>query len=132
MDISITCFDLDKKIISYAGAFRPLLYIRDNELHELKGSRQPIGGSAPIDFEYELSEFEYLKDDVYYMFSDGFPDQFGGPKGKKFMNKQLKDVFMKIYKKEPVHQKELLKNELVKWMGDNEQIDDVLVMCVKI
>ena len=132
MDISISCFDLDKKIISYAGAFRPLLYIRDNELHELKGSRQPIGGSAPIDFEYELSEFEYLKDDVYYMFSDGFPDQFGGPKGKKFMNKQLKDVFMKIYKKEPVHQKELLKNELVEWMGDNEQIDDVLVMCVKI
>lgn len=132
MDISISCFDLDKKVISYAGAFRPLLYIRDNELHELKGSRQPIGGSAPIDFEYELSEFEYLKDDVYYMFSDGFPDQFGGPKGKKFMNKQLKDVFMKIYQKEPVLQKELLKNELIKWMGDNEQIDDVLVMCVKI
>ncbi|MGE0562405.1 MAG: two-component regulator propeller domain-containing protein [Flavobacteriales bacterium] len=132
MDISISCFDLDKKVISYAGAFRPLLYIRNNELHELKGSRQPIGGSAPIDFEYELSEFEYLKDDVYYMFSDGFPDQFGGPKGKKFMNKQLKDVFMKIYKKEPITQKELLKQELVKWMGDNEQIDDVLVMCVKI
>ena len=132
MDISISCFDLDKKMISYAGAFRPLLYIRNNELHELKGSRQPIGGSAPIDFNYELTEFEYLKDDVYYMFSDGFPDQFGGPKGKKFMNKQLKDVFMKIYQKEPLDQKELLKEELIKWMGNNEQIDDVLVMCVKI
>lgn len=132
MDISISCFDLDKKIISYAGAFRPLLYIRNNELHELKGSRQPIGGSAPIDFDYELHEFEYIKEDVYYMFSDGFPDQFGGTKGKKFMNKQLKDVFMKIYQKEPLIQKELLKEELVNWMGDNEQIDDVLVMCVKI
>lgn len=132
MDISISCFDLDKKIISYAGAFRPLLYIRNNELHELKGSRQPIGGSAPIDFDYELHEFEYLKEDVYYMFSDGFPDQFGGTKGKKFMNKQLKDVFMKIYQKEPLTQKELLKEELVNWMGDNEQIDDVLIMCVKI
>lgn len=132
MDISISCFDLDKKIISYAGAFRPLLYIRNNELHELKGSRQPIGGSAPIDFNYELHEFEYIKEDVYYMFSDGFPDQFGGTKGKKFMNKQLKDVFMKIYQKEPLAQKELLKEELMNWMGNNEQIDDVLVMCVKI
>ncbi|OFY86866.1 MAG: hypothetical protein A3K10_15485 [Bacteroidetes bacterium RIFCSPLOWO2_12_FULL_31_6] len=132
MDISISCFDLDKKIISYAGAFRPLLYIRNNELHELKGSRQPIGGSAPIDFDYELQEFEYIKEDVYYMFSDGFPDQFGGSKGKKFMNKQLKDVFMKIYQKEPLVQKELLKEELVNWMGNNEQIDDVLVMCVKV
>ena len=132
MDISISCFDLDKKIISYAGAFRPLLYIRNNELHEIKGSRQPIGGSAPIDFNYELHEFEYIKNDVYYMFSDGFPDQFGGTKGKKFMNKQLKDVFMKIYQKEPLIQKELLKEELMNWMGNNEQIDDVLIMCVKI
>ena len=132
MDISISCFDLDKKVISYAGAFRPLTYIRNNELFEIKGSRNPIGGSAPIDFNYELHEFDYQKDDVFYMFSDGFPDQFGGAKGKKFMNKQLKEVFMKIYKFPPLKQKELLKQELENWRGNNEQIDDVLVMCVKI
>jgi len=132
MDISISCFDLDTKTISYAGAFRPLVYIRNNELFEIKGSRNPIGGSAPIDFDYELHEFEYLKDDVYYMFSDGFPDQFGGTKGKKFMNKQLKEVFMNIFKESPTTQKEKLKAELESWRGDNEQIDDVLVMCVKI
>ena len=132
MDISISCFDLDKKIISYSGAFRPLVYIRNNELFEIKGSRNPIGGSAPIDFDYELHEFEYQKDDVYYMFSDGFPDQFGGTKGKKFMNKQLKEVFMNIFKQSPLEQKEKLKAELEAWRGDNEQIDDVLVMCVKI
>ncbi|MBV6484969.1 MAG: tetratricopeptide repeat protein [Flavobacteriales bacterium] len=132
MDISISCFDLDNKVISYAGAFRPLIYIRNNELFEIKASRNPIGGSAPIDFDYELHQFEYQKDDVFYMFSDGFPDQFGGSKGKKFMNKQLKEVFMKIYKLPPLKQKELLKDELEKWRGNNEQIDDVLVMCVKI
>ncbi|OFY96135.1 MAG: hypothetical protein A3K10_13770 [Bacteroidetes bacterium RIFCSPLOWO2_12_FULL_31_6] len=132
MDIAISCFDLDKKTISYAGAFRPLLYIRNNELHELKGSRQPIGGSAPIDFDYELHQFKYLKDDVYYLFSDGFPDQFGGTKSKKFMTKQLKDTFMEIHQHSPAIQKELLTNELTNWRGDNEQIDDVLVMCVKI
>ncbi len=132
MDISISCFDLDKKVISYAGAFRPLIYIRNNELFELKGSRQPIGGSAPIDFEYELNEFEYQEGDVFYMFSDGFPDQFGGLKGKKFMNRQLKEIFIKIYKESPLVQREILKNELEHWRGNNEQIDDVLVMCIKI
>src|SRR5690606_22225522 len=132
MDISISCFDLDKNVISYAGAFRPLIYIRDNELIEIKGSRNPIGGSAPVDFDYELHEFEYQKGDVFYMFSDGFPDQFGGTKGKKFMNKQLKEVFMNIYGDSPSVQKDKLKNALEEWRGNNEQIDDVLVMCVKI
>lgn len=132
MDISISCFDLDKNIITYAGAFRPLIYIRNNELFELKASRQPIGGSAPIDFEYERNEFEFKKEDVFYMFSDGYPDQFGGPKGKKFMNKRLKGVFMNIYDQPPQSQRETLKKELLTWMGDNEQIDDILVMCIKI
>ncbi len=132
MDISISCFDLDKNVISYSGAFRPLIYIRNNELFELKASRQPIGGSAPIDFEYELNEFEFIKEDVFYMFSDGYPDQFGGPKGKKFMNKRLKDIFINIYSKTPLDQKDILKEELVTWMGDHEQIDDILVMCIKI
>jgi serine phosphatase RsbU (regulator of sigma subunit) len=132
MDISICCFDLEENVIEYAGAFRPLIYIRDNELHELKGSRQPIGGSAPLDYNYDLNKFEIKKDDVFYMFSDGYPDQFGGPKGKKYMNKRLKAVFMDIYKKAPGIQRETLREELIKWMGDNEQIDDILVMCIKI
>lgn len=132
MDIAISCFDLDTNIVSYSGAFRPLIYIRDNELFELKASRQPIGGSAPSDFEYELNEFEFKKGDVYYMFSDGYPDQFGGPKGKKFMNKRMKGVFMDIYNDSPVSQREKLKDEFISWMGNNEQIDDILVMCIKI
>ncbi|MCB9361678.1 MAG: SpoIIE family protein phosphatase [Flavobacteriales bacterium] len=132
MDISICCFDLEKNMVEYAGAFRPLIYIRDNELHELKGSRQPIGGSAPLDFNYDLNKFEIKKDDVFYMFSDGYPDQFGGPKGKKYMNKRLKEVFMKIYSEAPGIQRETLREELISWMGDNEQIDDILVMCIKI
>ncbi|WP_170228030.1 two-component regulator propeller domain-containing protein [Vicingus serpentipes] len=132
MDISICCFDLDENVVEYAGAFRPLIYIRDNELHELKGSRQPIGGSAPTDFDYELNRFEIKKEDMFYMFSDGYPDQFGGPKGKKYMNKRLKEVFIDIYTETPSYQKERLRDELLKWMGDHEQIDDILVMCIKI
>ena len=131
MDISICCFDLKENTVQYAGAFRPLIYIRDNELIELKGSRQPIGGSAPFNFVYDLNEFSFLDNDVFYMFSDGYPDQFGGVKGKKFMNKRLKQLFMENFEKTPQEQELILKQELINWMGDEEQIDDVLVMCVK-
>lgn len=132
MDISIACFDTEKRIVSYSGAFRPLIYIRNNELIEIKGSRNPIGGSAPTDFEYELHELNYYPNDMFYMFSDGYPDQFGGNNGKKFMNKQLKEVFLSIHKKSPQTQRGILKEILESWRGENEQIDDVLVMCVKV
>ena len=131
MDISICAFDTKNNTVQYAGAFRPLLYIRDNELVEIKGSRNPIGGNAPSDFIYELNQVEIKKDDVFYMFSDGYPDQFGGIKGKKFMNKRLKQIFIDHHKKSPEEQREILKEEFYKWMGNEEQIDDILVMCMK-
>lgn len=131
MDISICAFDTEKNTIAYSGAFRPLVYIRGNELFELKASRNPIGGNAPIDFVYDLNEFEILPGDVFYMFSDGYPDQFGGEMGKKFMNKRLKQLFMENHRKSPHRQMEILKEEFYKWMGNEEQIDDILVMCIK-
>lgn len=131
MDISICTFDTKNNIVQYAGAFRPLIYMRNNELVEIKGSRNPIGGNAPSEFVYELNEFEYKKEDVFYMFSDGYPDQFGGPKGKKFMNKKLKKIFIEHHKAKPQKQREILKKEFYKWMGEEEQVDDILVMCMK-
>lgn len=131
MDISICTFDTKKKIVQYAGAFRPLIYIRDNKLIELKGSRNPIGGNAPSEFVYELNELEIKAGDVFYMFSDGYPDQFGGDKGKKFMNKRLKQIFIDHHKKSPEQQREILREEFYKWMGNEEQIDDILVMCMQ-
>jgi ligand-binding sensor domain-containing protein/serine phosphatase RsbU (regulator of sigma subunit) len=131
MDISICTIDVANNKLQYAGAFRPLLYIRDNELMEIKGSRNPIGGNAPIDFEYSLNEMEFKEGDVFYMFSDGYPDQFGGAKGKKFMNKRLKQLFMDNHKKSPEEQKEILKKEFYAWMRDEEQVDDILVMIIQ-
>ncbi len=131
MDISICCFDIDTNKIQYSGAFRPLLYIRNNELIEIKGSRNPIGGNAPNDFVYDLNEFDFKSGDVFYMFSDGYPDQFGGEKGKKFMNKRLKQIFIDHHQKSPDKQTEILREEFYKWMGDEEQVDDILVMCIK-
>ncbi len=131
MDISICTFDVDANKIAYSGAFRPLIFIRDNELHELKGSRNPIGGNAPLDFVYDLNEFEFKKGDVFYMFSDGYPDQFGGDLGKKFMNKRLKQLFIDNHQKAPNEQIEILREEFYKWMRKEEQVDDILVMCMK-
>lgn len=131
MDISICTFDTKNNTVQYAGAFRPLLYVRENELVEIKGSRNPIGGNAPSDYIYELNQIDIKKDDVFYMFSDGYPDQFGGAKGKKFMNKRLKQLFVEHHKKTPDEQREILKTEFYNWMGNEEQIDDILVMCMK-
>ena len=131
MDISICSFDVDTNKVQYSGAFRPLIYIRDNELVEIKGSRNPIGGNAPIDFVYDLNELDFKPGDVFYMFSDGYPDQFGGDKGKKFMNKRLKQIFMDNHKKSPLEQTEILKKEFYQWMGKEEQVDDILVMCIQ-
>ena len=131
MDISICTINIKNQLLQYSGAFRPLLYIRDNELFEIKGSRNPIGGNAPSDFVYDLNEMEFLKGDVFYMFSDGYPDQFGGVKGKKFMNKRLKQIFIDNHKKSPKEQEEILKNEFYSWMGNEEQVDDILVMCIQ-
>ena len=97
----------------------------------MKGSRNPIGGNAPSEFVYELNELEIKAGDVFYMFSDGYPDQFGGDKGKKFMNKRLKQIFIDHHKKSPEQQREILREEFYKWMGNEEQIDDILVMCMQ-
>lgn len=132
MDIALTCIDYETNTLTYSGAFRPLVYIRNNELFELKGSRQPIGGSAPNDFAYDLHTIPLQKGDVFYLFSDGYPDQFGGPKGKKLMNKNLKDKFLAIHQESPAKQKEILLTDFNAWKGDNEQIDDILIIVIKI
>lgn len=131
MDISICSFDIGTNKLQYAGAFRPLIYIRDNKMVEIKASRNPIGGNAPSDYVYDLNELEFKKGDVFYMFSDGYPDQFGGPRGKKFMNKRLKQLFIDYHKKSPEEQQEILKKEFYSWMGNEEQVDDILVMCIQ-
>lgn len=132
MDISLVCFDNKTNKISFSGAFRPLIYVRDNKLTEIKASRQPIGGNAPLNFNYELTTLEFKKGDAFYLFSDGYPDQFGGEKNKKLMNKKLKDIFLSIHNETPAKQKDMLTDTFFKWKGNYEQIDDILVICIKI
>lgn len=129
MDISLCCIENDKRVIHYAGALRPLLIINDDGYKEIKGNRFPIGGGDT----YKKGNFRThtinIKDgDKFYMYSDGFPDQFGGEKGKKYMNKKFKNLLFENHRKNSSEQFEILKNELNVWKGDREQIDDILII----
>ncbi len=117
--------------LQYAGANNPLFIVRKGELMETKADKQPIG---IID---ELKPFtnhtiELQKGDIIYIFSDGFSDQFGGSKNKKFTTKRLKQLFLSIQDKRMPEQKEILYKTLEDWKGVEEQLDDILIIGVRV
>jgi serine phosphatase RsbU (regulator of sigma subunit) len=129
MDISVCTIDLSGQKLLYAGAMRPLIKISNGQLQEYKGDRFPIGGGTSYNkSKFRTQEVMISKGDFFYIFSDGFPDQFGGEKGKKFMNKSFKKLLIQIHKKSALQQSEELKNALESWKGTIEQVDDVLVV----
>ncbi|MCW9021197.1 MAG: tetratricopeptide repeat protein, partial [Flavobacteriales bacterium] len=123
-------------ILQYAGANNPLYIISKNtegiaKLNEIKPNKQPIGKY----FRQELftnHEIELQKGDTIYVFTDGYADQFGGPKGKKMMYKPFKELLLSIYDKPMEEQKEILNQYFQNWKGSLEQVDDVCVIGVRI
>lgn len=147
MDISLCAVDLLHMKIEYAGAHNPFWLVRkggkdyvdlkksetidDLSLYEVKADKQPIGKFAfRTPFTNNLVNLE--KSDVIYLSTDGFPDQFGGPKGKKLKTKSLKKLLIRINEKPIQDQKNFLTNEFNDWKGDLEQLDDVCVIGLKI
>jgi len=132
MDLALCCLDTDKNILQYAGANNPLWVIRKNgELQEIKPDPQPIGkheNRKP----FTNHELQLNKGDTIYIFSDGYPDQFGGPRGRKFMYAQFKEMLFKMQDKPMAKQKEILDTAFEDWKGEQEQTDDVCVIGVKI
>jgi two-component system, sensor histidine kinase LadS len=131
MDLSVCMMEGEK--IFYAGAQRPLLVVKNGVVEEIKADKQSIGGGYWGD-ELTFTQHELNRKDVQalFMFSDGFPDQFGGPKGKKFKYKQLVEVLQSNASSAPEDQKNKLQSEFLKWKGNLEQIDDVCVIGIKI
>jgi serine phosphatase RsbU (regulator of sigma subunit) len=131
MDMALCSFDLKNKKVQYSGAFRPLIKINGESIEVTKGDRYPIGGgSSYVKDGFTTHEFDIHKGDCFYMFSDGFPDQFGGPKDKKFMNKKFKALLQEIQSLSPKEQMFRLDTELQNWRGETEQVDDILVIGV--
>lgn len=132
MDIAICTFDHATNTVEYAGAQRPLWYISKGTFCEIKGNDISIGGTTPGDYSFTSHSFGYSAGDVFYMFSDGYADQFGGHNGKKFMNKRFRELLSEIHMQPLEKQKELLLNNFESWKNDTEQVDDVLVVGVRV
>ncbi|WP_185968827.1 two-component regulator propeller domain-containing protein [Carboxylicivirga sp. M1479] len=133
MDISVLEVHIPTREIRVASAKRPVYMIINDEMSVYKGSRRSIGDN----YEEQLSPFvnvEYScnKGDTIYMFSDGYPDQFGGPYGKKFMKAGVENLIVEMQDKAGNEQLELVDNNFEQWRGDLEQIDDVLFMGIRL
>lgn len=133
MDIALCAFNSEKMIVEYAGAFNPMWLIRDNQVIEFAPDKFPVGAFVDSKLRmFKCHEIPVQKGDVIYLFSDGFADQFGGPNGKKFKYKPLQNLLLANHKKTGAEQKVALNKAFESWAGNLEQIDDVLVVGIKI
>jgi serine phosphatase RsbU (regulator of sigma subunit) len=118
--------------LKFAGANNPVWIVRKNELIELEPDRMPVGKHERDSFPFNQLLIDLLPEDMVYALTDGYPDQFGGPKGKKFMYKQLKDLLINISTKPINEQKEILSKCLLDWKGSAEQVDDITIIGFRI
>ncbi|MCW3104386.1 MAG: protein serine/threonine phosphatase [Bacteroidetes bacterium] len=133
MDIALLSIDKTSRIVEFAGAYNPLWLVRNNELIEFAPDKHPVGAFVGEELkQFKNREFESQPGDVLYIFTDGYADQFGGPKGKKFKYSQLKELLLKISRLEMGEQKNLLNSTIESWKGQLEQIDDILIMGIRI
>lgn len=132
MDLSFCVVDTITNMLEYSGAFNPLYIIREGEIIEIKADKTLLGPNLGFARKpFTNHEFKLQKDDVIYLFSDGYADQFGGPEGKKFKYRRFRHLLLSIYDKELPLQKQILENSISDWKGAHEQVDDILVMGVK-
>lgn len=131
MDISLLCIDSRNKNIFWSGANNPLWYVQDNELKEIKADKQPIG-KTEYSKPFTTHQIEYKENTSFYLFTDGFADQFGGPNGKKFKYKQFSDLLLKHTDLVQEEQSVIIDKAFTEWKGDLEQVDDVCVIGIKI
>jgi serine phosphatase RsbU (regulator of sigma subunit) len=132
MDISLCVYDFKEMIMEFSGAYNPLYMIRNEELSVIKADRMPVGIHERMDRPFTNNKFTIMKGDIFYILSDGYIDQFGGPKGKKFMTKRFKELILRIHKLPMDEQSRILEEELLKWRGDIEQIDDIIIIGIRV
>jgi serine phosphatase RsbU (regulator of sigma subunit) len=132
MDISVCVYDFNQMSMQFAGAYNHLYFVRDGKFDKIKADRMPVGVHERDDNAFTNNVFDIKKGDIYYILSDGLIDQFGGPDGKKFMTKRFKDLIMDIYDKPMAEQKAIIDQEHLKWRGETEQLDDIILIGVKV
>jgi two-component system, sensor histidine kinase LadS len=127
MDMVLLIYDRSTRELEFSGANNPMYIIRDGEMIEYKGNNMPVAyydNMTP----FTRHTIQMKQGDRVYLFSDGFPDQFGGPKGKKFKYKPFKELLLEVHERPMEEQERILKMVFDEWKGNLDQIDDVLVM----
>lgn len=132
MDVALGVFDLDKNSLTYSGAFRPMLMVRNNEIIEFDPNRYPIGFYGDVEKQFHSKTIEIQENDTFYFFTDGYCDQFGGELKKKFNRRRFKELLLSMQSMEMEEQESFLQYALLNWRQEEEQMDDILVMGVKI
>lgn len=133
MDLALCVINDDRTKLEFSGAYNPLYIIRKGELLEYKGNKMPVGIHAvKVDDSFKSQNIQLQKGDILYMFSDGYLDQFGGKDGMKFRQAAFKELLLKIAEKEMHEQQIIIKDTYHQWKGIRNQLDDVIVMGIKI
>jgi len=147
MDMAICTIDIEKGYLEFAGAGRPLILISEGKDELIDGNKFPIGltlnktgkaselyskktGNATGSLKMERRKLK--KGDTFYLFTDGYCDQFGGDKGNKFMRDRFKELLLSIQDKKMSEQENILRESIEEWRGDNPQVDDMLVIGIKV
>jgi serine phosphatase RsbU (regulator of sigma subunit) len=131
MEVALCVIDFGKQKLQYSGAFRPLYLIRDNELKEFKGDNMPIGIYEQEDQSFSNMEVLFKKNDIIYLFTDGYVDQLGGGERKTFRSENLKKFLIDIHNLPMHEQKKALEKKHEEWRGEIDQVDDILIVGIR-
>ena len=132
MDIVVCEFNLKTRHLVFASAMRPVILVIDGEQQYIRGNRSAVGGESASEKFFNDQEYYLKEGDMVYLFTDGFPDQFGGMGSKKMKISRLRYLIDEI-KSLPMAEQYLgLRDYFYKWKGENEQVDDVLIMAIKV
>lgn len=132
MDMVVCEFDIPTRHIRFASAMRPVIIVMGGEPYYIKGNRCSVGGESVITKYFDDQEYYLAEGDTIYMFSDGLPDQFGGEDGKKMKIARMKRLLDEVSRLPMNEQKEIISNFFFDWKGDYEQVDDILLMGIRV
>ena len=134
MDIGVLCIDAVAQTVEFSGASRSAIHMKGQQLEQIKGDRFSIGGVKEVENTqmFTTHRFPLVKGESFYLFTDGYADQFGGPNNKKFMSRQFMDLIASNSSLDLNVQRDKLVQAFENWKGTNEQVDDVLVIGLKL
>jgi serine phosphatase RsbU (regulator of sigma subunit) len=131
MDAILVCIDTNTKSIIYAAANNEPVLLKNGNYIKLAKDKMPVGQGELI-ADFTLHTIDYKTGDTLYLYTDGYADQFGGPKGKKFKYKALNDLLESIHHLSMTEQQDMLNQTIANWMGNLEQVDDICIMGIKL